>query len=143
MVEQDRSSVRSDIDYSLIGKKSVSMEEESYSGGKAIQERKVISTASMTIEVESVQAVINKITNITLENAGFISSSSISDIGGDRKSGSLTARVPQKNFYSTIEKISELGTEKHRQVSGQDVTEEFIDLGARLDNLKKQEIRLQ
>jgi len=140
---QDRSLVRSDTDYSLIGTKSISPQEEINYAGKTIPERKVISTASLTIEVESVQAAINRITNITLENAGFISSSSISDIGGDRKSGYLTARVPQKNFYSTIEKISELGTEKHRQVSGQDVTEEFIDLGARLDNLKRQEIRLQ
>ncbi len=139
---EDRSLVKSDIQYSL-GEKGVSLQEESKNDGKAIQERKVISTATLTIEVESVRDAINKITNITLENAGFISSSSISDIGGDRKNGYLTARVPQKNFCSTIEKISELGTEKHRQVSGQDVTEEFIDLGARLDNLKKQEIRLQ
>lgn len=137
----DRSLIKSDIQYSLIDDKGV--QEESKIDGKAIQERKVISSASLTLEVEIVQAAINKITNITLENAGFISSSSISDIGGDRKSGSLTARVPQKNFYSTIEKISELGAEKRRQVSGQDVTEEFVDLGARLDNLKKQEIRLQ
>lgn len=138
---QDRSPVSSDMDFSLKDTKSVSMEEAS--GGKTIPERKVISTASLTIEVESVEAAINKITNITIENAGFISSSSIRDIGGNRKSGSLTARVPQKNFYLIIEKVSKLGTEKHRQVSGQDVTEEFIDLGARLDILKKQEIRLQ
>ena len=60
-----------------------------------------------------------------------------------RKNGEMTVRVPQKNFYSTIEQIETLGTVKSRQISGQDVTEEFIDLGARLDNLKKQETRLQ
>jgi hypothetical protein len=108
-----------------------------------LPERKVISTAILTIEVVNVQLAINDITNITIESGGFVSSSSISDIGSDRKNGHLTARVPQKSFYSTIEKIDALGTEKHRQVSGQDVTEEFIDLGARLNNLQKQEMRLQ
>lgn len=133
----------SDISSSGIAEKSLSPQDESRDGGKTIPERKVISTAALTIEVESVSSALVKITNITLENEGFISSSTISDIGGNRKRGYLTARVPQKNFYPAIEKISGLGTEKHRQISGQDVTEEFIDLGARLDNLKKQEIRLQ
>jgi len=139
----DKSLVISDTDYSLLGQKSFSMEGESNVVAKKLPERKVISTATLTIEVASVQATVIDITNISLENGGFISSSSISDIGNDRKIGFLTARVPQKNFYSAIEKIEALGAEKHRQVSGQDVTEEFIDLVARLDNLKKQETRLQ
>jgi hypothetical protein len=92
--------------------------------------------------VISAQAAINDITNITLNSGGFVSSSSINDIGSSRQSGFLTARVPQDKFYPAIEKIESLGTRKQRQVSGQDITEEFIDLGARLDNLKKQETRL-
>lgn len=107
-----------------------------------VPERKVISTATLTIEVISAQAAINDIINITLNSSGFILSSSINDIGSSRKSGFLTARVPQDKFYPAIEKIESLGTRKLRQVSGQDVTEEFIDLGARLGNLKKQEARL-
>lgn len=139
----DKSPVFSDTSYSLLGRGSPSINEESNVNGKTLPERKVISTATLTMEVASAQVAINDITNITLETGGFISSSSISDIGSNRKNGHLTARVPQKSFYSTIEKIDALGTEKYRQVSGQDVTEEFIDLDARLDNLQKQETRLQ
>ncbi|KPQ43810.1 MAG: hypothetical protein MPEBLZ_01620, partial [Candidatus Methanoperedens nitroreducens] len=139
----EKSQFSSDLRFAGLGNKgSPSMDEGSNVNGKTF-ERKVISTATLTIEVASAQAAINDITNITLETGGFISSSSISDIGNNRKNGHLTARVPQKSFYSTIEKIDALGTEKYRQVSGQDVTEEFIDLGARLDNLQKQETRLQ
>lgn len=107
-----------------------------------VAERKVISTAILTIEVVSAQATINDITNITLNSGGFILSSSINDISSSRKNGFITARVPQDKFYPAIEKIESLGTRKQRQVSGQDVTEEFIDLEARLGNLKKQEARL-
>ncbi len=140
----DRSQFVSDLQYSgLGGKGSISIDAGGNANGKTIPERKVISTATLTIEVKSAQVAINDITNITLETGGFVSSSSISDIGNNRKNGHLTARVPQKSFYSTIEKIDALGTEKQRQVSGQDVTEEFIDLGARLENLQKQETRLR
>lgn len=132
-----------DTRYSLTGKESPSIDGGSNANGKTLPERKVISTATLTIEVLNVQLAINEMTNITIESGGFVSSSSISDIGSNRKNGHLTARVPQKSFYSTIEKIDALGTEKYRQVSGQDVTEEFIDIGARLNNLQKQETRLQ
>lgn len=136
-------SIAESMDYSLNEEKSAPVQRDSISAAPKLQERKVISNAALTIEVDFVQAAINDIVNITIENGGFISSSSISDIGNDKKRGSIIIRVPQGNFYIAIEKIAALGTEKRRQVSGQDVTEEFIDLGARLDNLKKQEIRLQ
>ena len=139
----EKSQFSSDLRFAGLGSKgSPSIDEVSNVNGKTF-ERKVISTATLTMEVASAQAAINDITNITLESGGFISSSSIRDIGSNLKNGGITARIPQKSFYSTIEKIDALGTEKYRQVSGQDVTEEFIDLGARLDNLQKQETRLQ
>lgn len=138
---EEKSLIVSDTSYSFLGKEISSMDERG--NVKTLPERKIISTATLTIEVASVQVAINDITNLTLESGGFVSKSSISDIGSNRKNGHITVRVPQKSFYSTFEKIDALGTEKYRQVSGQDVTEEFIDLGARLDNLQKQETRLQ
>ena len=110
---------------------------------KLCQKEKSFQLQPLLIEVASVQVAINDITNITLEAGGFISSSSISDVGSNRKNGHFTARVPQKSFYSTIEKIDALGTEKYRQISGQDVTEEFIDLAPGWIISKKQETRLQ
>ncbi|MCZ7383088.1 MAG: DUF4349 domain-containing protein [Candidatus Methanoperedens sp.] len=107
-----------------------------------IIDRKIISTASLTLEVKSVEKASNDIVKIVEASQGFISGSS-TDASGGSKNGQMTIRVPQKNFYSTIAQIEALGTEKSRQISGQDVTEEFIDVGARLDNLKKQETRFQ
>jgi hypothetical protein len=107
-----------------------------------IIDRKVISTASLTLEVKSVEKASDDIMKIVEASQGFISDSSTYDSGGS-KNGQMVIKVPQKNFYSTIAQIEALGTEKSRQISGQDVTEEFIDVGARLDNLKKQETRFQ
>jgi hypothetical protein len=105
-------------------------------------ERKIISNAYLQMEVNSAESAVNKITNITQAHGGFILSSSLSDVGG-RNNGQVTLRVPQTDFYQAIEEIEALGTVGSKQVSGQDVTGEFIDLDARLGNLKKQELRLQ
>jgi len=110
--------------------------------GKATSlDRKIISTAQLQLEVENVQSVYNKITSITLQQGGFISGSSIYGYD-ERKNGQMTIRVPQKNFYTAIEQIEALGTVRSKQVQGQDVTEEYIDINARLGNLQKQENRL-
>ncbi len=116
-------------------------ESVSYEGKAVTPDRKIISTASLTIEVKNVQAAFNEIAKIVQANQGFISSSSTYDTAG-RKKGQMTVRVPQKNFNPALEQVEALGTVKSKQISGQDVTEEFIDLGARLGNLKKQETRL-
>lgn len=113
-----------------------------YSGKDIPLDRKIILTAHLQLDVNDVQAVFNEITNITQKYEGFISSSNTYDFGG-RNSGQVTLRVPLRNFYSAVEQIEALGTVRSRQIAGQDVTEEFIDLDARLGNLKKQEVRLQ
>lgn len=111
--------------------------------GKAISmERKIISTAQLQLEVDNIPSTVNKITNITLQQGGFISGSSVTGYE-ERKNGQVTVRVPQKNFYAAIEQIEVLGTVKSKDLHGQDVTEEYIDINARLGNFKKQEERLQ
>lgn len=111
------------------------------SGNAVSFERKIISTAQLQLEVENVPSTINMITNITFQQGGFISGSSIS--GYDKsKTGQVTVRVPQKNFYTAIGQIESLGTVKSRNIQGEDVTEKYIDINARLNNLQKQEVRL-
>jgi hypothetical protein len=53
----EKSMVVSDTSYSLLGKERSSMDEGSNANGKTLPERKVISTATLTIEVASVQGV--------------------------------------------------------------------------------------
>lgn len=111
-------------------------------GISGLQDRKIISTATLTIEVKDVQEAFNEITAIMQDAGGFISSSSIYE-GSGSYNGEVTIRVPQKNFIMVIEQVENVGQVKFRKITGEDVTEEFIDLNARLGNLKKQEIRLQ
>ena len=52
----------------------------------------------------------------------------------DKQQAFLTIRVPQAQFYTALDRIEALGTVKSQNVGSQDVTEQFIDLQARLQS---------
>ena len=96
----DKSLFTSKLDYSIYQKRSLSMYGGSNVNGRTFPERKVISIATLTIEISRFQVAINEITIIMLDKGGFISSSSISDIGNTDRNGFLTLSVPQMNICS-------------------------------------------
>jgi hypothetical protein len=60
-----------------------------------------------------------------------------------RSDSSITIRVPAALFDETLEGVSGLGDELHRDVSARDVTEEFTDLEVRLRNAEVVRQRLE
>ncbi len=114
--------------------------ESSYTA--ADTERKIIQTASLSIEVDDFQTSSDTLIRIAERANGFISNSYsyVTDTG--HKRGDITLRVPKDSFLSVIAEIERLGTVQSKHTSGEDVTEEYIDLKARLNNSERQERRL-
>ncbi len=100
--------------------------------------RMVISTADISVEVKDVKAVSSIIIETARAAGGFVTSSSISGESGSR-TASITVRVPAKSYQSSLKKLSALGKVLSREEKGEDVTEEFVDLGSRLRNLRREE----
>jgi hypothetical protein len=69
--------------------------------------------------------------------SGFVLSTSIE--GQDSRSGTLVIRVPSDRFEEFVNEVKDLGDVRSESISGQDVTQEFVDLEARLRNLRTQE----
>lgn len=100
---------------------------------------RVIKTAQVSIEVprgdfgESLQRAIQAAQSA----GGYVLTS---EVGGRRsRAGSITIRVPSERFEATLGDLKGLGEVKGERISGEDVSEEFIDLEARLRNLEAQE----
>ncbi|MEA1957850.1 MAG: DUF4349 domain-containing protein [Euryarchaeota archaeon] len=106
-------------------------------------ERKIIQRASLSIEVEDFQSSSDAVIDIVERSNGFISDSHsyVTDNTG-RKRGSITIRIPADRFIAVIGEIACVGDVKSKHTSGEDVTEEYIDLKARLNNSERQEQRL-
>ncbi|MEA2032076.1 MAG: DUF4349 domain-containing protein [Euryarchaeota archaeon] len=119
---------------------SVGMSESRYTGTDT--ERKIIQRASLCIEVKDFQSSSEAVIGIVERSNGFISDSHMHVTGTGRKRGDIIIRVPTDTFLVVIAEIEHLGDVKSKSTSGEDVTEEYIDLTARLNNSERQEQRL-
>ncbi len=118
---------------------------DSDEAGETTVIRKVITTGDLAIEVDDASAAVDEIISITQAAGGFVSSSSVYDnYYGENtgKAGYVTVRIPQSGFTLVMGEIEALGTVTSKSISGRDVTEEYVDLSARLGNLERQELRL-
>ncbi|MCM3408888.1 DUF4349 domain-containing protein [Metabacillus litoralis] len=107
-------------------------------------DRMVIYTADLSIKVlnfdETVKFVQEKIETL---HGYVVQSHSYSVDGGETVEGTITVRIPQESFHLFLESV-EKGSTKilDRSISGQDVTEEFVDLESRLKSKQVVEKRL-
>jgi hypothetical protein len=104
-------------------------------------DRKVIRTARLEIEVEDFETASEEVEKVASDLGGFISESHSSVTDAGRRRGSITLRVPDASFQAAISRLESLGEVKEKGITGRDVTEEYIDLEARLGNYRRQEGR--
>ena len=112
-----------------------------YAAGEPV-DRKIIRNADLTLETESPTEGLRKITIAAESHGGFVVTSEFKQnpvAAGAKPSESVTvvARVPASLFASALEQIRNAADRVvSEKVSGQDVSEEYLDVEARLRNKK-------
>ena len=101
-------------------------------------ERKVISTASISMEVAAVEFVSKQVQSVIEAMGGFVESLSISGKPNNQQA-SMTLRVPQSQFFAAVDSIDDLGEVLSRNLGSEDVSERFIDLEARIKSATSEE----
>ena len=105
-------------------------------------DRKIIRDANLTIETDSPTEGLRQITAIAENNGGFIVTSDLKQNDGGtqgRATQTVTviARIPAIRFDTALAQIHSFGARViNEKVSGQDVSEEYLDLEARLRTKK-------
>ncbi|MBX7269171.1 DUF4349 domain-containing protein [Micromonospora sp. Llam7] len=96
-----------------------------------VDQRAIIYTGSIRVKVDDVDAAARTATAAATRAGGFV--------GGDQRRSSdadavaeLELRVPADRFYAVVEELAGLGSQERREIGTQDVTEETIDLDARI-----------
>lgn len=99
----------------------------------------VIKTAQLNLEIEkeSLRSSVQEAIDVTKRHGGFVLSSGIGD--GKTGRGSLVLRVPAAQFESALAELKGIGEVDHEGITGQDVSQEFVDLQSRLRNYEAQE----
>ena len=93
-------------------------------------ERMLVRRGAMDVVVEDVPAAAARVQSQLVASGGYVERGQLGE-----RSASFTLRVPEKALDATLDSLATLGSVAGRTVSAQDVTEEAIDLDARLQSL--------
>ena len=110
-------------------------------------DRKIIRNAEITIEVPSTTDAQHQVTNIAETHGGFVVTSEAkqresNDPAQRTLDIKLVVRVPSDQFGRAFDEIKKLAANTPAEnITSQDVTEEFIDLEARIKTQKALEVQ--
>ena len=107
-----------------------------------ITNRMIIKTGTVNLETEKYDEALNQITDYIKRAGGFITNSNSSVNASGKKQGSMTIRIQSDKYDQMVKDMGNFGKILNSQISGNDVTSEYIDLQARLTTQGELEKRL-
>lgn len=107
------------------------------------EERLIIRTGDLSLLVEDTEESATKIEALALELGGFVVNSNSWRVN-EQLHATITIRVPAESFDEARRRLKEGALEvQSENISAQDVTEEYVDLEARLTYLEETEGELR
>ncbi len=108
------------------------------------QERLIIRDADMSIVATDTEAALAQIAAMATNGGGWVVSSNVYQSSETSKTGYIQIRVPSEGFQSVLDAIAGLAVSvESLSTSGQDVTEEYVDLSSQLANLEATAARVR
>jgi PKD repeat protein len=105
-------------------------------------ERMVIKTGNIALVVEDVTTAIQQITALATANGGYVINSDLRE-DQSRLYANISFRVEAGKFEQTLHSLHGLAVDvRSESTSGEDVTQEYVDLDAKLRNLEASESQL-
>lgn len=119
------------ITYTTLGSDSLTLSQRS--------DRLIIKNAEIKLLVENTDTTVDRTTQIVADVGGYIISSRVwyQDWGDDQfKFSTITIGVPSSQFERTLRRLRDTAIRVlDENATGEDVTDEYVDLESRLENL--------
>jgi hypothetical protein len=105
-------------------------------------DRYLIKDATLTLEVKDARQASRTLARAVSTARGYVSDTheTVDELG--QRSVTTKVRVPFTRFDASMQQIEALGKVLEKQITAEDVTEEFVDSQAKLRNLQRTEQRL-
>jgi hypothetical protein len=104
--------------------------------------RMIIRSGTMQVEVDNYGETEGKVKQIVNGLNGYVTNSTAQLNASGKKQGTITIRVSSDKFDALVDELSKVGKVMNQNISGKDVTEEFMDAEARLKTQRELESRL-
>jgi hypothetical protein len=102
----------------------------------------IVRHGEASVQVEQVEAAVARIRQTAGQFGGFVGNTSLVTGKEEQKTATLELRIPSGQFDGVVAALNQLGKVETVTVSAEDVSEEYVDLGARLANARRVEARL-
>jgi len=103
---------------------------------------KIIKTGQVTVEVASYDAAVEQVNAIVARSDAFIADASTQEQAGGALVGKVVIRVAPARFEKLFAALKTLGRVESENAKAADVTEQYVDLEARIHSLQITEERL-
>ncbi|GAA0542456.1 hypothetical protein GCM10010172_24870 [Paractinoplanes ferrugineus] len=97
-----------------------------------VDQRSIIYRGSLSVRVKDINAEAARATGVAQTAGGFVGGDNRNSSSTGSGTATLTLRVPADKFATTVDSLSKLGDEQSREISTEDVTEQTVDLDARI-----------
>ena len=104
--------------------------------------RLIIRTGQASIEVDSLESSMAELRRVVQRVGGFVADASVQSGRNQIRSATLELKVPAPRFDELTEALGPIGRLQFVNVGAEDVSEEFVDLTARVANGHRLEDRL-
>ncbi len=101
-------------------------------------ERLIIKSAEVAVVVEDVPAAVKIVSDYAEKNGGFVVTSNVYK-SGISPVGRIKIRIPVNKFDEGLNNLKSIGEVQSQSIDGEDVTEQYVDLEARLRNMRASE----
>ena len=109
---------------------------------QAAANRKIIYTTTLGLVVEDYRELERMLPPLVAKHGGFVASSETDRRFNNQQSGTWVVRIPTTEYAAFLTGVGSLGFTESRSENAQDVTEEFVDVEARIKTKRKLEERM-
>jgi hypothetical protein len=105
-------------------------------------DRLILRTGQASIEVDSLEAAMAQLRQVARRAGGFVADAAVRSGRDQVRQATLELKVPATRFDELTEGLQPIGRLEFVNVSAEDVSEEYVDLTARVANGRRLEERL-
>jgi hypothetical protein len=125
-----------------VASQSPSSDPWSHAGPFDVTSRLIVRTGQASIEVDSLETAMAELRRVAQRVGGFVADASVQSGRNQLRTATLQLKVPASRFDDLTQGLEPLGKLQFVNVSAEDVSEEFVDLTARVANGHRLEDRL-
>ncbi|WBB77506.1 DUF4349 domain-containing protein [Micromonospora sp. WMMD882] len=96
-----------------------------------VDQRAIVYRGSIMVEVKDVDQAAREVTALATAVGGFVGGDQRRTVDSDARA-ELELRVPAAKFTGAVDEVAKLGRQQRREIHTEDVTEETVDLDARI-----------